>query len=185
MTIGNGKAPCIHTLVAGLVAGGYVDELDRDDVMREIVRWAEACGIIDRAQRLLLNTMANHERQRAIVAQYARVAKQTRNVHKRAAAIAQLGVNPSTLTHWARRHFGPGYLAGLGPPAAIYHIVDFLRREPGSTRKQIFAHSGVPHTSIPGAMDWGLKKGRLWREKRDKRSLYRWWATDVMGRAIR
>lgn len=170
-------------LASELIAEGFVDELDRDDLVRAIASWAESCGLIGVSQRERLRGLADERRQRAIVDEYVRLAKETRSVKKRSAKIAALGVNSSTLSHWAQRHYGRRYLQQFGPPAALWLVIGYLERNPGATRKQIRAHAGVATTSLPGALNWGFEKGYLRRVK-PERGLIQWWCTDAARKAM-
>jgi len=170
------RVPGLMALVDALIEGEFCDDRDRDDLVATTARWAETCGLIDASQREHAKSMADEGRKRAIIADYVALAKQTRSVSRRSAKIAALGINPSTLNHWARRLHGPGYLAQFGPPSATALVLEYVRRRPGSTRRQILAHSGVSPKSMPGALDWSLRRGRLRRERDDGERLWRWYA---------
>lgn len=168
--------PAVMALVETLVSEEFCDERDRDELVTIVARWAETCGLIDVSQREQLKSMADKARKLEIIAEYVKLAKQTRSCAKRSAKIASLGVNPQTLYGWAVRLHGPRYLGQFGPPSATSLVLEYVRRRPGSTRKQIFADSGISPTSLPGALDWSLRRGVLRRERRSTDKLWHWYA---------
>lgn len=167
------SAIAVTDCVTQAVSDGYIDERDAADFAGWLARYLARWGVIADADVQRVAAVSRADEQRRIVEQYAVFARTTAAPRARADKLAALGVSSSTMTHWARKHFGPGYLAEAMPPTSGYLIASYLRRHPGASRKEIALHSGVKRTSIPGALAYGLRRGKLVRQYRD--GLWRWY----------
>ena len=147
------------------VTDGFVDERDEGDFAVALASWCARCGIVGDADVRRIRELSAEPNRRKVIAEYIRFAHTTNSTRARADKLASLGVPPTTMTHWARRYCGPGTLARAAPPSTGALIRHYLREHPGATRKELVLHAGVKRSSVPGALDYGLKRGSLRREK--------------------
>jgi len=171
------SADGVSLFVADAAADGFIDERDTAEFTQWVGRWFVHAGLLADSELNRVIRASQIPEQKRLVLQYARYAKTTNSAAKRSAKLAALGVTPSAMCHWARRYFGPGYLAKCAPTSAPAMVRQYLREYPGSTRRQIVAHAGIPHTSLPGALAHGLKTGTL-RRDRTGSQLWRWYVNE-------
>lgn len=160
------KLDRLREVAAGLVEAGFADTEDEDDIVVWLTRRAERWGYLPRTSGDKARSMARWEEQRRVVLEYARYAKTTNVPAQRAAKIRSLGVSPETMTRWARKHFGPGFLARARPTPTLRLVIETLCRAPRlMTRQEILRETGVTKGSLSGALHWGLRSKRLQRAK--------------------
>lgn len=163
----------LRTVADTLLDEGIIDAGDYEATFETVLNLAVRWGHVDEnAARAHRNASAvSRDEQRRIVEEYVRFAETTNSPVKRSAKIKSLGVCPQTLAGWARRHFGSGCLAKARPIPTARLILDFLAEHPWATRAEILEGTGVVRSSMPGALDWLRRKGRIVRRKND-RGLY-------------
>lgn len=160
----------LRTIADELLDGGIIDAADYEPTFEAILNLAVRWGHVDEnAARAHRNASAvSKAEQRRIVEEYARFAETTNDPAKRSAKIRDLGVCPQTLGGWARRHFGHGCLAKARPTPTAQLILEFLADHPWATRAEILERTGVVRSSMPGALDWLQRKGRIVRRKNER-----------------
>jgi hypothetical protein len=163
----------LRTVADRLLSEGIIDAGDYEPAFETILNLAVQWGHLDEnAARAHRNASAvSRVEQRRIVEEYVAFAKTTNSPTKRAAKIRSLGVCPQTLGGWARRHFGRGCLARARPMPTAQIVLEYLEDHPWATRAEILGGTGVVPTSMPGALDWLRRKGRIERRK-NARGLY-------------
>lgn len=159
----------LRTIADELLDGGVIDASDYEATFEAVLNLAVRWGHVDEnAARAHRNASAvSAAEQRRVVKEYVQFAETTNSPAKRAAKIRDLGVCPQTLSGWARRHFGSGCLAKARPTPTAQLIVEFLADHPWSTRAEILEGTGVVRSSMPGALDWLRRKGRVVRRKNE------------------
>jgi len=157
----------LRTIADRLLDDGIIDQADYEAAFEAVLNLAVQWGHVrENDARAHRNASAvSVAEQRRVVAEYVRFANHTNSPRKRSDKIRSLGVCPQTLSGWARRHFGNGCLAQARPTPTAQLIADFLAENPWSTRAQIIERTGIILTSMPGALDWLRRKGRLTRRK--------------------
>lgn len=160
----------LRTIADELLDGGIIDAADYEATFETVLNLAVRWGHVDEnAARAHRNASAvSKAEQRRIVEEYARFAQTTNSPVKRSAKIKSLGVCPQTLGGWARRHFGRGCLAKARPIPTAQLILEFLADHPWATRAEILERTGVIRSSMPGALDWLRRKGRIVRRKNER-----------------
>jgi len=150
-----------HSLAALLVEVGVVYGSDEEVATEVAAIWLARHGLGPTCT--LSRSAYSRAEQRRIVDEYVALAKTTNDPARRSAKIRDLGVSPEIITHWARKHYGPGHLQRARPTPTLRLILDWLATHPWSTRQEILLGTGAVRTSMPGALDWGRRKGRLQR----------------------
>lgn len=161
------RADRCHDIAAALVADGVVDTEDQADaavsVARVLARWG--CFGVQEVNEVRRRGLESW--QRAAVDAYARVAMTTNDTSALANCIRELGVNPHTLSGWARKHYGPGYLASLRPVSGMSVIREALAKRPWQSRAELMRRCGVTPGTFSGAMHYALERGTMTRRRGD------------------
>lgn len=160
----------MQELVWRLVDEGIVDEQDDDKCLASIVWQMERWGQVPRhsGQRVTNRSRLTKEQQLQAVNTYIKFARHARSSYERHAKILALGVTPAEMTRWSRKYYGRGTLAATRPRSALRHILEQLAKRPWQARHEVVFNTGIPASSLPGALHWGMRTGRLKRRMGEK-----------------